>query len=193
MSTITPKQIQVVQTARRRLQLDDADFRELLRKVGSVRPDETGHVSCKALTQKGFEAVMAHLERMGFKMRPGQGGGYWRERQFRRRLLCSDREAHLIRELAGRQERYPLGALCRRHSGGHTDQPEQLTAKQAHGLIEALKQINARERRGQGSSAAPGKEAAGTDAGISQDGWQIYGSPTVSGGRETDGTADWFD
>lgn len=163
MSRITAKQIQVVQIARRQLGLDDADYREILRVKGGVSPDATGHVSSKRLTQRGFDQVMAHFEHMGFRKHPGQSGGYWRDKQFRRGVLASERECHLIRQLSREVTRYPLDKLCRKFSDGHTGEPELLTARQAHNLIEMLKATS--KRAAQGGVARDAKEGAGLDAG----------------------------
>jgi phage gp16-like protein len=57
---ITAKQIRLIQTAKRFLRLEDEDYRALLRAFGGVG-------SSRDLDKEGADAVIAELERMGFR------------------------------------------------------------------------------------------------------------------------------
>lgn len=148
MSVITKLQIQTIQIARRQVQqksggvFDEGQFRMALLNVGGVRPDCNGRVSSKALDQAGFEQMMAMLEDMGFRDVSGKPD-HWRSRV---NGLATTRQVFEIKRL-GAESRYSIESLCQRATGGKCTSPEQLTPKQAHGLIEALKNIGARESK----------------------------------------------
>jgi hypothetical protein len=55
--------IRLIQTARNQLNMDDADYRELLLRTAGVS-------SSKAVTLSRFDAVMAEFKRLGFVQRP---------------------------------------------------------------------------------------------------------------------------
>ena len=58
--TIAREKISVIHVAKSRLGLDEGTYRELLRNVAGVE-------SSRDLDDAGFDLVMAHFERLGFK------------------------------------------------------------------------------------------------------------------------------
>lgn len=142
---MTPSQIQTVQIARRQLHLDEADYRQILREVGKVSGENP---SCKSLTNRSFEDVMAHFEHMGFR-HVNKPEDYWRKKTFNRGIFSGSREVDLIERLSRQLPRYKLGGLCLRFSDGRVERPDQLSAKEAHQLIEMLKSAIAREGKQQ--------------------------------------------
>jgi hypothetical protein len=135
----TRPQIIAIQKARRALQLDEADYRLILRNTGRAE-------SSKDLSNAGVEDVMAVFEDMGHQSHPA-GKSYWRDKVAARGGIANARQLHLIGQLA-ESSRYSLPALCARFSGGRTDCVEQLTPREAWQLTEMLKKSNARERSG---------------------------------------------
>lgn len=129
---MTKSQIILLQTARRQLRLDEAEYRLILRNVGGVD-------SCKDLSNQGFEDVMAFFEGRGFEYR-GQASVHFRRKLETRGRVADARQLHKIAELAS-QTQYKLPGLCLRFSDGRTDQPEQLAPAEAHRLIEMLKAV----------------------------------------------------
>ena len=80
------KRIRLVQIARKRLGLDEADYRALLHRCAGVQ-------SSRDLTEVGFAAVMDEFARLGFR-------STWREDTFgERRGMASPSQVRLIREL----------------------------------------------------------------------------------------------
>ncbi|MGB7158158.1 MAG: phage protein GemA/Gp16 family protein [Tepidisphaeraceae bacterium] len=136
---MTSTQIQLVQIARRQLDLDEADYRQVLRDVGGV-------ASCKQLTNEAMEDVMAHFEHMGFRMTGGKPADYWRQKTFNRGIFVDARQVHLIRELSAQIPRYTLPGMCLRFTHGRTDDVTKLSMKEAFNLHEMLKKAIARER-----------------------------------------------
>jgi phage gp16-like protein len=63
--TIAPKKISLLHVAKSRLGLSDENWRDVLRNVAGVG-------SSRELDDAGFDAVMLHFERMGFKSDFGQ-------------------------------------------------------------------------------------------------------------------------
>lgn len=132
---ISPGQVRLLQIARRAVGIDEPRYRILLHNVAGVE-------STKQLDNQGFEEVMAVLEDMGFTDRV-HGAGYWSRAGTRRmawkvRQLCEDGQRRGVM-------RYPLPALVERISQGETDRLERLGPRQLWSLIEALKDILARE------------------------------------------------
>ena len=166
---ITPRQIQLVQIARRQVEklsggaFDEAAYQLALRNCG-VAPGIDGRCSSKQLSQAGFEKFMAIAESLGFKNTQQGQTDYWQKRNARRTGYATTRQVWQIRRLAP-LSRYPLHALCRRVSNDQHNDPEQLTIVQAVKLLEALKAIAARD-----PDAA--KDAAPAAAGTPKDGAQ---------------------
>lgn len=59
MRKINGKQVRLLQVARRKLGLEEADYRALLERLGGV-------ASAKELAPEAFEAIMVHCRRLGF-------------------------------------------------------------------------------------------------------------------------------
>lgn len=135
---MTPAQIQLVQVAKRQLQLEDGLYRQILAAYGD------GVKSCTDLTTVGFERVMAFFESRGFRF-DGHRETYFRDLAALRDRFASPQQVRLIQELSAKVQRYPLDSLCRRRSGGRATEPSKLTPQQAWDLIEQLKSMAARE------------------------------------------------
>ncbi|HML92213.1 regulatory protein GemA [Methyloceanibacter sp.] len=83
---MTPKQISVVHLAKKRLELDNSTYRAVLMKYA-------GTESAKDLDQAGFERVMSHFNRLGFR-------SDWLKRTYgHRQGFASPRQIDLIRNL----------------------------------------------------------------------------------------------
>ena len=83
---IGSKKRQLVSIARKRLAMDEDDYRALLFRCAGVS-------SSKALDEDGFAFVMDEFARLGFR-------SAWREDTFgERRGMCSPSQVRLIREL----------------------------------------------------------------------------------------------
>lgn len=138
---LTRPQLQTLQIARRKVEkasrgvFDESQWRLTLRNVGGVAPDDRGHISSKALSNAGFEAVMSFLAERGADDR---GSDHWQRRDGQRRGYCTNRQAWLIRMLQPLSP-YEMHVLCLRHSNGEHQRPEQLTVTQARRVIEWLK------------------------------------------------------
>jgi hypothetical protein len=142
----TTSQVKTIKLGARVCGLGDAQYRLLLRNVAGVD-------SSTKLDNHGVEDVLAVLEDLGFDSHPA-GPTYWRDKVRARGSVCGERMARKIRALAD-GGRYDLTAMCRRHSNGEADVPEQLTPAQGWALVEALKAINDREAKHERRAAAP--------------------------------------
>jgi hypothetical protein len=150
---MTATQLQLVHIARRQLDLDEADYRQVLREKGGVE-------SSKQLSNERLEEVMAHFEHMGFRM-TGKPADYWRMKVFKRGTIVTAREVHAIRELSAQIPRYQLPGMCLRFSHGRTDDVAKLTPREGYYLHEALKKMLARERANdEGSQHGQGHDEA---------------------------------
>lgn len=69
--SITASQIRLIHTAKRSLCMDEDTYRAMLRNVAKVS-------SSAELTSRKFEAVLAHLQEVGFVRKPA---GYWKAKQ----------------------------------------------------------------------------------------------------------------
>lgn len=172
---LTRLQLQTIQIARREVaklsngHFTEEMFRSLLRLQGDVRPDETGHVSSKNLTNAGFDKVMAWMEENGFRDRlPGRGETYWRDRCGYRTGYCTPRQVHEIQLLAP-QQKYDLRAMCLKFSNGHSAEPAKLTMNQAQKLIEMLKDAAARCAEKMPAGVDEGGASTGDTAGSDLD------------------------
>jgi phage gp16-like protein len=132
----TKAQIQIVQIARRQVQLNEPQYRMLLANVAGVQ-------STKDLTNEDVERVMDVMEGMGFEDSK-HGAGYWGRKAARIGFAANDRMIRKIETMAA-ETKYPLAALVHRFSSKRTDQVQQLLPREAWQLIEALKAIIARE------------------------------------------------
>lgn len=142
---------------------DDAWLRLCVRNAGQVKPDCTGHVSTKSLTNVGLENVLAIIEQ---ELERGgeQPGEYWRDTVSRRRGFATRRQLHAIAELAP-QVPYPLEKLCLKFSDGRNALPEKLTPGQAQKLIEMMKEVAARSARKMPAGVEEGGTSTGETAG----------------------------
>lgn len=143
---MTRQQLAMLHIAKGKLQMEEADYRTLLRNVGGLRGDKP---SSKDLTQRGFEDVMAFFEENGAT----GGGTYWRDIISRRGRFADSRQIHLIRSLAA-QQTYPIAALCRNASNHRAICPERLSPREAAGLIEMLKSVVGRQSAVGGQNTA---------------------------------------
>jgi hypothetical protein len=150
---MTPKQIQLLQIARRQVGLDEERYRLLLKNVGGVD-------SCKDLTNEALEEVMAVLEDMGFvtTFHGVENKDYWREKIRRRGHFADDRVIFRLVEQS-KNAVYPLAGMVLRAAGGRTDDPKKLHPYEAANLLEAYRPIHRRK----------GAEAAGYEPGSRPD------------------------
>ena len=132
------EQIKLVKIAQRELGLDDGEYRLVLRNIGNVE-------SCKSLTQRAFEDVMAFFESRGFQHQ-NFSPDYWQGRVQRRGRYADPRQVHHIEQLVKRT-RYSLAGLCLRFSDGRVDEASKLRPDEAHRLIEMLKSAGKREQQ----------------------------------------------
>ena len=143
---ITKKQIQIIHIAKSKLGLEDEDYRLMLRNIGKVGGEKP---SCKGLSQRGFEDVMAFMEKLGAEVSTGD---YWQRRQEDRGRFADPRTVYRIGQLAVRQQ-YDLKAMCRKFSDNRTEHPSKLTPQEAHKLVEMLKSVVNREGESHGREA----------------------------------------
>lgn len=136
----TPDQIRTLQIARRKVGLGEAHYRLLLHNVAGV-------ASCKDLDNASFEDVMAVLESFGVQLNERLPNGYWQRKVDQRGTGAGERMVRKIIELQKQQDRYPLAAICLRHSDGRTDQADKLLPREAWNVIEMLKAVAGREHR----------------------------------------------
>jgi len=162
---MTPTQLKTLHSTFARLKAlrpdvyDDAWLRLAVRNAGHVKPDCTGHVSTKSLSNIGMENVMAIIEQRLDEQHQAPGT-YWRDTVARRTGLASRPQVKAIRELAA-QSPYPLDNSCMKFSDGRHTEPERLTPIQAQKLIEMLKDVAARAQKW-----PAGVEEGGTSTGI---------------------------
>ena len=150
-SKIKPDQVALVNIARRAQKLAEPAWRMLLWNVGGVK-------SSKDLTQTSFEDVLATLESMGFWYRD-HAPDHFRAIVLSRGSFASSRVIWKIQELAALQK-YDLGGLCRRVSGGRVCRADRLSPQEGAGLLEMLKAIIARAAT-DGRAVKRAAEAAG--------------------------------
>jgi hypothetical protein len=131
---LTTKQLRVIHVMRKDADLNDAQYRTVLRSVAGVS-------SSKDLDQEGFERTMAAMEGYGGDDRCGT---YWRDRQAAREGLCGERAFFKIRQLIPHQ-RYSLESLVWRFSEGRSEDPRCLQPREAWNLIEMLKAVIERD------------------------------------------------
>jgi hypothetical protein len=181
--SINAAQIKMIKTAQRALGIDDDDYRRILQTLAGVE-------SCTKLDNRSFERVMRHFEECGFRRFSGPAGDRFRMRKFHAGLFASPEERHKIADLAEKAGVAVPGFVLRM-TRGRIDDINKITPREAYNVIEGLKKIIERaeekarldKSRGvEGSPCAPRQgSTTGTDAGDSQDGWRVYGSPTTSG------------
>jgi hypothetical protein len=148
--------MRLLHTARRRLELDDADYRTYLRNLG-------GCESSTQLDNRGFERIMAAWEDIpGFPSHPA-GSDYWRSRV--NRFNVSSRQLRMIFELA-EQVDIDLGHFCSRMTAGTCDHPARLTPRDARNVIEALRKMidrGYRPKAGRSAGVSECGRVGGTD------------------------------
>lgn len=160
---ISPAQLKLIHIAKRQLErqseghFDDAQYRMVLRSIGGVD-------SSKDLDNRSFERVMAHLESMGFKgsvpdcsspkdAQHNRGltpSSYWARKSAQAatpRAPLTDRQRHLITDLASQISDLKLPGFIRRMTASRTDQIDSLTAKEAWNITEALKSMTTRKAK----------------------------------------------
>lgn len=147
---MTPRQLQLIHFAIRKLGLSDREYRLRLGNVAQVD-------SAKFLDNNGFEDLMALLEEEGFHTK-GQPADYFRNKVRLRGTFCGERMAFRLRELA-ESSGYDLGGLCARFSNHRTREVTKLNPSEAHKLAEALKAIH--HRRDAESAESEGSRGTG--------------------------------
>jgi len=149
---INARQIALLHVARVQLGLDEDLYRLILEQ-------EAGVTSAKQLTPAGFDKVMKRLRGYGFRRKPARrlppapGSPITREQQ--RKI------AELYAELGWTDPKRQMG-FNRRQTGA----PWPQTRKDANKVIEGLKAMLKRERKGGGGPGGPGGAVVeGTDGG----------------------------
>lgn len=132
---MTNLQLKILHIARREVGIDEPDWRTILRSIGHVQ-------SSKDLTNSDFEDVMAYLEGRGYR-HPGKPADYWRSTIDARGTAADRRQVFLIEKLIDGSG-YELAGLCHRFSDGRTDDVSHLRPREAHNLIEMLKNVKSR-------------------------------------------------
>ena len=134
--SMSPAQLRLIHSAVRQVQLNDPQYRMLLKSVAGVD-------SSKLLDNSSFEDVMAVLEDMGFGRTTSANSSYWRNIVENRGVKVGSRMVHKIRELAATEagRRYTLAAMVSRFSDKRTEDVEQLLPREAWKLIEGYKAI----------------------------------------------------
>jgi phage gp16-like protein len=152
---MNPKQLKLIHIAKRDVDLNDEQYRTLLRNVAHVE-------SSKDLTNTQFEDVMATLEDLGFSYEranhrsratfTGSGGScarvestYWRDKVAARGRGTGERVLWKINTLAAGLP-IDLPGFCWNMTG-RTDDVKQLTGQEAYKLVEALKSMHDRQER----------------------------------------------
>lgn len=140
----TPQQIKTIKTSQRKLALDDAHYRMILRTVGHVE-------SCRDLDNAHYERVLATLEELGSQRTPpiqiGSTPDYWRTRAsiggnrlgWKIEALYAnylELTAHLPEE-----DLYQLFGLVAKCTGNRTREIDQMTSYEQYALVECLKGI----------------------------------------------------
>ena len=129
---LNPRQIKVVQIAKRKLKLDDEDYRAILERTGGVS-------SCKDLDYLGFDSVMREFERLGFK-------STWKEKNLGDRPgMASPRQVWFIRKLwqdySGEIDESDAHLNRWLHKYHHVSAVRMISEEKAGKIIPALKQM----------------------------------------------------
>jgi len=138
---LTNKQKAVLHVAKNRLGLDDDDYRSALEAHGGAR-------SAKNLSYRGFERVMEHFERCGFKAASRRVP---KTQRSNRPGMATDAQLRKIKAFwltlagsyyeTGQEWKALRGFLKKRF---HIDHENFLTFEAAHNVIEAIKAISCR-------------------------------------------------
>lgn len=130
---MTPAQTKLLHIAARQVGLNDLQRRTIMRNVA-------GATTSTELSNRDFEAVMAVLESMGFRQ-TGEAADYWqRKAQRQADGEVSDRMLRWLEAMAA-ETQYHLGGLVRRHTHGRTEDPAQMTSREAWEVGEMLKRV----------------------------------------------------
>ncbi len=157
---MTPAQIKNIHVAKNRIGMSDALYKIALHNVAHV-------TTSKDLTLQGYEDMMALMEDHGWRQCQPRSEPdaplqfypvtYWRDIVARRGTFANGRLLHKITELyelyARDPEHYSLGSLARTASSGRTDAPAKLSPREAHNLVELLKDKIAQAPRQSGTEA----------------------------------------
>lgn len=130
---LSGKQISMIHTARLKVGMTDAEYRDML---AGFSVD-----SCKRLTQRQFDAVVDHFERLGFKPR----------KKKRRKVRPAEDRAAMLRKITaicadlGYPDDYADG-IAKKMFG--IDRAEWCKPNQLHKLVAALAIHQGRKGRG---------------------------------------------
>lgn len=133
--SLTPKQLGLLAVARKRLGLEEEDYRAILRANAGVE-------SARDLDYVGFATVMARFTQLGFK-------SDWRERTFGSRPgMATPAQIDTIRAMwksfSGSEDEGPLNTWLNRTC--KVSALRFLDADGAHKAINGLRAMNARKR-----------------------------------------------
>lgn len=133
--SLTPKQLGLLAVARKRLGLEEEDYRAILREVAGVE-------SARDLDYIGFERVMVRFKQLGFE-------STWSKRTFgRRHGMATPSQIDTIRAMwssfSGSDDEAPLNAWLKRTC--KVSALRFLDADGAHKAINGLRAMNARKR-----------------------------------------------
>ncbi len=147
-SKLNYKQIKLVQTAVRAAGLRDKTGDQRYRiLLGNYKAPDGGPVtSCKQLNNYQLDDLLAICESLGWQY-PGQRPAYYRNRSKKQGNLASFAQQSAIAYLAGDLgwNTKQMSGMVERQTAGRIEHVQQLRANEAHGLIEALKNILSRE------------------------------------------------
>jgi len=134
-------QIKLIQTAANAVGLRQSGQYYLL--LAQYRaPDGTPVTSCKQMTNAQIDNFLAICESLGFR-HPGRPDNFYRYRDARRYEEASFAQQAAIRHLAGDQgwNDRQLAGMLKRMTFDQVDTVVNLSPKQAHKIIEALKNM----------------------------------------------------
>jgi Bacteriophage Mu, GemA protein len=141
-------QIKLVQTAVRAAGLRDktGDQRYRILLGNYKQPNGDVVTSCKQLNNWQLDDLLAICESLGWQY-PGQRRAYYRNRSKTRGNTASFAQQSAIAYLSGDLgwNNKQLSGMVERQTAGRIEHAQQLRADEAHGLIEALKNILSRE------------------------------------------------
>ena len=142
------QQIKLVQTAVRAAGLrhknDDGRYRLLLSQY--IQPNGRKVTSCKQLNNHQLDDLLAICESLGWRY-PGKPETFCRDRVVKKSHLASCAQIEGIRNLAGDLgwNDHQLAGMVERMTKGKAASVVELTPRQGHILIEALKSMLSRQ------------------------------------------------
>jgi hypothetical protein len=132
---MTPEQTRLIHIAQRQLEMNDRQYRMILKHVADCS-------SSSQLTNSSFEDVMALFEERGFRHQ-GKPADYWRNKVQLRGAFAGERMVRKIHALL-EGTKYSLAGLCDRFTQGRTREVTKLNPQEAYNLVEMLKKVQER-------------------------------------------------